>query len=203
MKNSDSDVSSDSSPLSSPSLEGDFGDGSRLITALCRSGSVRPRNSSALASRYASIVPWKSRWSDVRFVNTATSKSTHSTRPCASAWLETSIAVAVAPLSNMPAISCWHCNASGVVLGTSYLPLYGASHPGAVHSRFSVGSSSSGSHTPPCGVSLVSSSTYPVVPITPHLLSLASRIERTKNVVVVLPFVPVIPTVTNEALGLP
>ena len=177
--------------------------GSRLITALCRSGSVRPRNSSAFASRYASTVPWKSRWSDVRFVNTATSKSTQSTRPCARAWLETSIAVAVAPLSSMPAISCWHCSASGVVFGTSYLPSYGASHPGAVHSLFSVGSASSGSQTPPCGVRRWSSRTYPVVPITPHLPSFASMMARTKKLVVVLPFVPVMPTVTSDALGLP
>ena len=101
-------------------------------------------------------------------MNTATSKSTHSVLPWSSATLLTSIAVASAPLSSIPAISCWHCSALGVVLGTSYLPLYGASQPGAVLSLPSVGSVSSGSQTPPCGVRRTSSNAYPHVPMTPH-----------------------------------
>ena len=51
-------------------------------------------NSRALASKYASIVPWKSRWSWLRFVNPATANRVPSTRCCARAWDDTSIATA-------------------------------------------------------------------------------------------------------------
>ena len=38
------------------------------------------------------------------------------------------------------------------------------------------------------------------MPITPHLPSFASMMARTKKLVVVLPFVPVMPTATSDAL---
>jgi hypothetical protein len=44
------------------------------------------RRGAALAAKYASIVPWWSRWSGVRFVNTATAKRVPATRPWDRAW---------------------------------------------------------------------------------------------------------------------
>mmetsp|Transcript_11726 Transcript_11726/g.42268 ORF Transcript_11726/g.42268 Transcript_11726/m.42268 type:complete len:216 (+) Transcript_11726:759-1406(+) len=79
---------------------------SMLMTARCRAGSVSLWNSFAFASRYFSMLPWKSRWSRDRFVNTATSKSHSSTLPSSSACDDTSIAHAPAPASIIPASIC-------------------------------------------------------------------------------------------------
>eukprot|EP00959_Pyramimonas_sp_CCMP1952_P136038 2846301-Pyramimonas_sp.AAC.1 len=68
------------------------------------------------------MVPWKSRWSRVRLVNTATSKLVPSVRPRDSACEDTSIATAVHSCAAIPAYSCCSCRASGVVFGTSYRP---------------------------------------------------------------------------------
>jgi hypothetical protein len=38
---------------------------------------------------------------------------------------------AVHSLASIPAYSCCSCSASGVVLGTTYLPLYGIKMPGS------------------------------------------------------------------------
>ena len=58
---------------------------------------------------------WKSRWSRPRLVKAATSKTTPSTRPMTSAWLETSIAQPRTPRSRMTANSACRSGASGVV----------------------------------------------------------------------------------------
>ena len=52
----------------------------------------RPSNSRALAAKYSSIVPWKSRWSCDRLVNAAAANRTPSTRCRSSACDDTSIA---------------------------------------------------------------------------------------------------------------
>ena len=71
--------------------------------------------SRTFASRYASIVPWKSRWSCERFVKTATSTIRPSTRCCASACEEISSAAARTCPSRMAANRRWRSGASGVV----------------------------------------------------------------------------------------
>ncbi len=82
-------------------------------------------NSDALTASYSCIVGWKSRWSCDRLVKAATSKTTPSTRPSASAWLLTSIATAVVPRSRMAASSACRSGASGVVrtLGSTSSPM--------------------------------------------------------------------------------
>ena len=75
-------------------------DGSSAFTTAVRpdlSPAASRVKSRRLASRYASMVPWKSRWSWVRLVKTAMSKSMPSTRDSASPWEETSMATAVTP----------------------------------------------------------------------------------------------------------
>ena len=51
-------------------------------------------NSRALAAKYSSMVPWWSRWSRLRLVKAATSKTMPSTRCWARPWDETSMATA-------------------------------------------------------------------------------------------------------------
>src|SRR5660397_57700 len=55
------------------------------------------RKSRALAEKYDSMSPWKSRWSLVRLVKIPTSNRTPSIRPCAALWEDTSISRSVAP----------------------------------------------------------------------------------------------------------
>ena len=75
-------------------------EGSSAFTTAARPG-FRPAASRAkrrrLASRYAAMVAWKSRWSWLRLVKTAMSKSMPSTRDSASACEETSMVTAVTP----------------------------------------------------------------------------------------------------------
>src|SRR5665648_652526 len=52
------------------------------------------RKSLALAEKYDSMSPWKSRWSLVRLVKIPTSNRTPSIRPCAALWEDTSISAA-------------------------------------------------------------------------------------------------------------
>src|SRR5660398_221143 len=54
------------------------------------------RKSRALAEKYDSMSPWKSRWSLVRLVEIPTSNRTPSIRPCAALWEDTSISRSVA-----------------------------------------------------------------------------------------------------------
>ncbi len=72
-------------------------------------------NSVALTWKYSSRSAWKSRWSSLRLVNTATSYVVPSTRPIASAWLDTSMATACTPRSRITASSACRSGASGVV----------------------------------------------------------------------------------------
>ena len=58
-------------------------------------------NSFFLAAAYSSMVPWRSRWSWLRFVNTATSKLSPATLSKAREWEETSITTWVQPSSFM------------------------------------------------------------------------------------------------------
>ena len=60
-------------------------------------GPGRGRTAAALAAKYASMVPWWSRWSRLRLVKAATSKTMPSTRCWASAWDDTSMATARRP----------------------------------------------------------------------------------------------------------
>ncbi len=59
--------------------------------------------------------PWKSRWSRVRLVKTATSNRQPATRSSISACEETSMAAAFAPSRTISASSDWMTVASGVV----------------------------------------------------------------------------------------
>ena len=113
---------------------------------------------------------WKSRWSWVRLVNSATSKWIASARRSASACEETSIAQARSPASSIRRKVACRSIASGVVRSTS-------------------------SSTPP--------TTCFTVPSSPHEIPAASRISRTRNAVVVFPFVPVTPTTRSSAVGSP
>src|SRR5438132_181329 len=90
---------------------------SALTTAVRRSfgDSASSSNSRRLAIRYRSSVPWKSRWSCVRFVNTATSNASPSARASASACEDTSIATPRTPRSRMCASIACRSSASGVV----------------------------------------------------------------------------------------
>ena len=72
-------------------------------------------NSEAFAAKYSSNVLWKSRWSWVRLVNPATAKRAPSTRPSASAWLDTSIAHQATAFSRITANNACRSVASGVV----------------------------------------------------------------------------------------
>ena len=78
-------------------------------------------NSRRFASRYASIEPWTSRWSCVRFENAATWKSIPASRSIASAADDTSITTCVQPAATILAnVSCSTCGV-GVVYGASKL----------------------------------------------------------------------------------
>jgi hypothetical protein len=127
-------------------------------------------NSFRLAWKYSSIEAWKSRWSWVRFVNTAAWKWTESARCRTIACEETSIAQARSPASSMRRKVACSSIASGVVRSTS-------------------------SSAPP--------TTCFTVPSRPHRIPAASRISRTRNAVVVLPFVPVTATTRSSAVGSP
>ena len=82
-------------------------------------------NREALAAKYDSRSPWKSRWSWLRLVNIARSNTMPSTRPSASAWLDTSIVSAVTPRSRITASRACTSGASGVVrtAGSSSSPI--------------------------------------------------------------------------------
>ena len=69
-----------------------------------------------MAAKYRSIVPWKSRWSWPRLVNTATAKRVASARCCSRACDDTSMATALAAFvaEARPARAC-SSGASGVV----------------------------------------------------------------------------------------
>ena len=127
-------------------------------------------NSRRFALRYSSNVPWKSRWSRVRFVKIATSKSIPSTRQSASACDDTSIATPRTPFSRMRASIASSSIASGVVC-----PAVIASSP----------------------------IRYWIVPITPVSPPRARNNASTRYDVVVLPFVPVIPTTASDRDGCP
>ena len=127
-------------------------------------------NSRAFASPYAAIVPWKSRWSCVRFVNAATRKRTASTRSSASPWLDTSITRWVARARTASRATRARSSASGVVW------LAGATVD------------------PTRVITVVESAGR-----QPRRASIAS----TRNAVVVLPFVPVMPTTSSAAVGSP
>ncbi len=71
--------------------------------------------SSRLARKYFSIVGWKSRWSRVRFVNTAAAQWIASARCSSSAWEETSMTQAPSPPSSIRAKVACRSIASGVV----------------------------------------------------------------------------------------
>ena len=81
-------------------------------------------NRLALTAKYSARSAWKSRWSSLRLVKTATSYVVPSTRPIASAWLDTSIATAPTPRSRMTANRACRSGASGVVrtLGSTSSP---------------------------------------------------------------------------------
>ena len=120
--------------------------------ARARTGGPWPRSS-------ASIVPWKSRWSWLRLVNTATAKRVAVDPVLARACDDTSIATARRPSSRNGRQPAWRSGASGVVRD-------------------------------------------PVsVPITPVGRPAASRIEASRWVTVVLPFVPVTPTTASAGRG--
>ena len=82
-------------------------------------------NSTALAAKYASMVPWWSRWSRLRLVNAATSKTMPSTRCWARAWEETSRATAPRPSSRNSASRRWRSGTRGGPLAAK-----GADQPG-------------------------------------------------------------------------
>ncbi len=113
---------------------------------------------------------WKSRWSWVRLVNSATSKWIASARRNDNACEETSIAQARSPASSMRRKVACRSIASGVVRSTP-------------------------SSTPP--------TTCFTVPSRPQEMPAPSRISRTRNAVVVFPFVPVTPTTRSSAVGSP
>ena len=102
--------------------------------------------------------------------NTATSKTTPSTRPSTSAWLETSIAQPTTPSSRISANRPWRSGASGVV--------------SAVRTS-----------TPAIRV--------PTVPTTADRIPADSSPPSSSRVTVVLPCVPVTPTIRSAAAGLP
>ena len=79
-------------------------------------------NSSALAAKYRSTVPWRSRWSRPRLVNAATSKWAPATRSITRACDDTSITTASTPSSRQRA--SWRCStgASGVVCRPDSVP---------------------------------------------------------------------------------
>ena len=123
---------------------------------------ARPGSKSdALARKYSSIVPCRSRWSRPRFVNTAASNVVPSTRCSASACDDTSITTERSPSSSIVASRAWSSGASGVVNAPES------------------------------------------VPITPVGSPAARRIDATSALVVVLPFVPVMPTTRSAADGSP
>ena len=113
---------------------------------------------------------WKSRWSWVRFVNSATAQWIAAARCSSSACEETSITQAASPPARICANSRWRSIASGVVRTT-------------------------GRSSPP--------TTEVTVPISPVRIPPASSRSRTRKAVVVLPLVPVIPTVRSAAVGSP
>ena len=75
----------------------------------------RPSNNDALAARYASIEPWKSRWSCERLVNPIAASCSASRRPIEIAIDDASSTHAVSPASSMRASSRCRSGASGVV----------------------------------------------------------------------------------------
>ena len=77
----------------SPTSRRPYGSSTSITPSRDRSGVNRV----ALTAKYSSRSAWKSRWSWLRLVNTATSYVVPSTRPIASAWLDTSIATARTP----------------------------------------------------------------------------------------------------------
>ncbi len=95
--------------------------GSSTLTtaALADAGS----NSRALAAKYSSMVWWWSRWSRLRLVNAATSKTMPSTRCWASPCEDTSMATARIPSARRPASWAWSTGASGVVRAPSSVPI--------------------------------------------------------------------------------
>ena len=84
-------------------------------TLIAATGANDPSNNRALASRYASSVPWKSRCSWLRLVKHTAANDVPSTsrraRPCD----VTSIATTPTPASRISARSCCRSGASGVV----------------------------------------------------------------------------------------
>ena len=73
------------------------------------------RKRRALAEKYDSMSPWKSRWSLVRLVKIPTSNRTPSIRPCAALWEDTSISRSVAPRATASAVTAWSSWGNGVV----------------------------------------------------------------------------------------
>ena len=132
---------------------------STLITACAQRSRV---NSDAFASKYSSIVRWKSRWSRLRFVNTADAE------PCAvHAMLRERVRRDLhrdrsqrPRRASMPS-SCCSSVASGVVRAPVSVPMTAAGRPAA------------------------------------------SSTDRSRCVVVVLPFVPVTPTTSRSRDGWP
>jgi hypothetical protein len=86
--------------------------GSSTLTTSC---SHLPSNSAALAVKYSARSAWKSRWSTPRLVNPPTANRVPSTRPSASAWLDTSMITVVIPRSRATAYRACRSGASGVV----------------------------------------------------------------------------------------
>ena len=103
--------------------------GSSANTTACRQRSGA--KSGAFASKYASIVPWWSRWSRLRLVNAATSKTIPSTRCCVRAWEDTSMATARRPPATIPASVRCRSGASGVVRAPPSVPTTPVVRPSA------------------------------------------------------------------------
>ena len=77
------------------------------------------------------MVPWWSRWSCDRLVNTTTEKCTASTRCWSRAWDDTSMATALLPSSLSRARRAWSSGASGVVWTPPSVPTTDVGHPWA------------------------------------------------------------------------
>ena len=77
----------------------------------------------ALASKYSSIVRWWSRWSRLRLVKAATSKTMPSTRCWSSPCEDTSMATALVPAARKAASWAWSTGDSGVVRAPSNVPI--------------------------------------------------------------------------------
>ena len=75
----------------------------------------RPSNNDAFAAKYASIEPWKSRWSCERLVNPTAASCSASSLPIETAIDDASSTHAVSPASSMRASSRCRSGASGVV----------------------------------------------------------------------------------------